>query len=746
MMHKGAAMAYGKMGGMDGYGGYGKMGGMDGYGKDGYGKDGYGKDGYGKGMDGYGKVGGFDGYGKGGGMDGYGKASSMDGYGRAGPMDGLGKGGKEKESSSQAVGKSAGREKDASSNANSVNPLTKVPYSKRFFELLQKRRGLPAWETREDWLSLTKKSPVVILTGEPGSGKTTQVPQILLDAGYHVQGGGFKTLAVCQPHGVAAVAAAQRVSEELDVPIGSFVSTDILLGLLKLLLVTRPELKVVLSSSTLQMPSLQQYFDQSPLLCMTARTFPVELHHLKEPEKDYDYVKAAIRTVMQIHRDESDGDVMVFLTSEDEIEFATKQLNKVCKEREYSEAGDLQIVPLHASLLPEQLSRIFMPVAPKIGPGRPSRKVILSTQIGETAMPIDSVIFVVDTGMQRQREYNPRNRIECSLVRPISKARALRRAAKASRKSHGKCFRLYTMSSVQEDLLGRDYPEMLRSDLCHVVLAMKRVGVENIVHFDFLDPPSPEALMRAIGLLNHIGCLDEKGNLTEIGEAVTRFPYMHPQLAKMLIESPKHRCSNEALSIAAMLTIPSVFTRPDRSDTGVTQARNRFAHLDGDHLTLLNVFHAYKQNVQDGIGPARFCTENCLNTRSMMSAELVRNRLKKTMEDLGLQLVSTDFKDKEYYPNIRRCLLSGFFTQVAHLEKKDEKSNLYFTLKDRQEVLLHHTTSLQHKPEWVVYNEHVLTSRGFLKTVTQVRPEWLLDLAPNYFDPVKLPESEARAA
>jgi pre-mRNA-splicing factor ATP-dependent RNA helicase DHX15/PRP43 len=264
------------------------------------------------------------------------------------------------------------------------------------------------------------------------------------------------------------------------------------------------------------------------------------------------------------------------------------------------------------------------------------------------------------------------------------------------------------------------------------------------VHFDFLDPPSPEALMRAIETLINLSCLDaETGNITESGEAVTRFP-LHPQLARMLIESPKHRCSNEALSIASMLATTSVFVRPDKSMKTATEARSRFAHLDGDHLTLLNVFHAYKQNVQDGVGPARFCTENCLNTRGMMSAETIRERLKKTMEELGLQLVSTDFKDKEYYPNIRRCLLSGFFTQVAHLEKKDEKTGQYFTMKDRQEVSLHHTTSLQHKPEWVVYHEYVMTSRGYLKTVTQIRGEWLLDIAPHYYDPAKLPECEAR--
>jgi pre-mRNA-splicing factor ATP-dependent RNA helicase DHX15/PRP43 len=674
------------------------------------------------------------------------------------------------------------------------NPLTGVPYSKRFFELLHKRRGLPAWETRDEWLRLTKRSQVTIISGEPGSGKTTQIPQILLDAGYHVHNGGsFRSLAVCQPYKTSTISAAQRVSEELDVPMGSFVgytvkfedktseqtllrfmsddmllhefladpllskfsvimvdevhertmSSDVILGLLKLLLVTRPELKVILTSAKLQMPKLQRYFD-APIVVMTARIFPVDIHYLSEPEKDYDYVKAAIRTVMQIHTEEPAGDILVFLTSEEEIEFVCRQLLKVAKEREYADAGEMQIVPLHGDILPEQLSRVFAPAGLKPGAIRPARKVIASTHIGETSMPIDSVMYVVDPGFGRHKEYNPRSRCESYLVSPISKERALRRAARATRRAHGKCYRLFTKHGVQEELRPQDHPEMLRSDLCSVVLALKRVGVESLVHFDFLDPPPPESLMRAIEILHNLGCLDDVANLTEIGEAVLRFP-LHPQLARMLLESPKHCCSNEALSIVAMLTLPQVFVRPEHSSKASTDAKTRFAHLDGDHLTLLNIFHAYKQNVQDGVGPARFCCENFLNTRCMMSAENIRDQLKKIMEDLGLQMVSTDFKNPEYYPNIRRCILSGFFMQVARLEKKDEKTGQYFTIRERQECLLHHSTALVQKPEWVVYHEHVLTSKSFLKVVTQIRGEWLLDIAPHYYDPAKLPECEAKS-
>jgi len=250
--------------------------------------------------------------------------------------------------------------------------------------------------------------------------------------------------------------------------------------------------------------------------------------------------------------------------------------------------------------------------------------------------------------------------------------------------------------------------------------------------------------MRALETLGHLGCLDDDGDLTTFGDQASTFP-TEPELARMLLESPKHRCSNEALSIAAMLSVSPVFLRPAGARKVADEAKHRFAHLDGDHLTLLNVFHAYKQHMQDGVDGAKFCGENFISQQSMKMAELVREQLKRTMDQLSLQMVSTDFQDKEYYPNIRRCLVAGFFMQIAHLEK--EKSGSYLTMKDDQEVSLHPLASLQHKPEWVLYHEHVLTSKSFLRTVTQVRGEWLPEIAPGYYDLNKFSaKSETRAA
>jgi len=326
------------------------------------------------------------------------------------------------------------------------------------------------------------------------------------------------------------------------------------------------------------------------------------------------------------------------------------------------------------------------------------------------------------------------------LVSPVSKASASQRAGRAGRTQPGKCFRLYTEKAFKTELTEQTYPEILRSNLANVVLTLKKLGIDDLVHFDFLDPPAPETLMRALEQLNFLSALNDDGELTDIGDQIAEFP-LDPQLAKMLTASPKFKCSNEILSIAAMLSAPMVFVRPKENAKEADDCKTRFNHLDGDHLTLLNTFHAYKQHTTDGVDPAQFAYDNYINARSMKSAENVREQLKRTMERLNIEMLSTDFHDKEYYPNIRKCLVSGFFMQVAHLEK----SQAYLTIKDNQVVALHPSTCIQHKPEWVLYNEFVLTSKNFIRTVTQVRGEWLLDIAPQYYETSQFPKSEARA-
>lgn len=499
-------------------------------------------------------------------------------------------------------------------------------------------------------------------------------------------------------------------------------ATDVLMGLLKEVVQRRPDLKIIIMSATLDAQKFQRYFNDAPLLAVPGRTHPVEIFYTPEPEQDY--VEAAIRTVLQIHATEPEGDILLFLTGEEEIEDAARKISLEADEmvRE-ADAGPLKVYPLYGSLPPHMQQRIFEPAPPPRRPGgRPGRKVIVSTNIAETSLTIDGIVYVVDPGFSKQKIYNPRIRVESLLVSPISKASAQQRAGRAGRTRPGKCFRLYTEGAFKTELIDQTYPEILRSNLSSTVLELKKLGIDDLVHFDLMDPPAPETLMRALEELNYLACLDDDGNLTPLGRLASEFP-LDPALAVMLISSPEFYCSNEILSITALLSVPQIFVRPASQRKRADEMKNLFAHPDGDHLTLLNAYHAFKSpEAQEN--PKQWCHDHFLSLRSLQSADNVRMQLLRIMEREELEMISTPFEDKKYYENIRRALCAGFFMQVA--KKEPQGKSVYTTVKDNQNVLLHPSTVLGYDAEWVLYNEFVLTTKNYIRTVTAVKPEWLL--------------------
>lgn len=580
-----------------------------------------------------------------------------------------------------------------------------------------------------------------------------------------------KMVACTQPRRVAAMSVAQRVAEEMDVKLGEEVgysirfedmtgpktmlkymtdgmllreamndhnlerystiildeahertlATDILMGLLKEVSLRRPDLKIIIMSATLDSEKFQKYFRNAPLLAVPGRTHPVEIFYTAEPERDY--VEAAIRTVLQIHATEPEGDILLFLTGEEEIEDSCRKISLEADEmiREAG-AGPLKVCPLYGSLPPAQQQRIFDPAPPPFQPGgRPGRKIIVSTNIAETSLTIDGIVYVIDPGFSKQKVYNPRIRVESLLVSPISKASAQQRAGRAGRTQPGKCFRLYTEGAFKKELIEQSYPEVLRSNLASTVLELKKLGVDDLVHFDLMDPPAPETLMRALEELNYLACLDDEGELTALGRLASEFP-LDPAIAVMLINSPEFYCTNEILSLTALLSVPQIFVRPNSSRKRADEMKDLFAHPDGDHLTMLNVFHAFKSEEAQA-NPKQWCHDHFLSYRALQQAENVRMQLKRIMERNELEFKSTEYTDKAYYDNIRRCLLSGYFMQVA---KKDSSGKSYVTVRDEQGVLLHPSTVMAQDAEWVVYNEFVLTTKNYIRTVTAVKPEWLL--------------------
>jgi pre-mRNA-splicing factor ATP-dependent RNA helicase DHX15/PRP43 len=352
-------------------------------------------------------------------------------------------------------------------------------------------------------------------------------------------------------------------------------ATDILMGLLKEVVKRRSDLKVIVMSATLDAQKFQRYFgseeNPAPLLKVPGRTHLVEVFYTEGPEPDY--VEAAIRTVMFIHQAEEPGDILVFLTGEEEIEDSCRKIRIEAQDlgdRDPS-VGPLLVVPLYSSLPPAQQQRIFDPApSPRKPGGPPGRKVVVSTNIAETSLTIDGIVYVVDPGFSKQKVYNPRIRVESLLVSPISKASAAQRAGRAGRTRPGKCFRLYTEKDYVKELEEQTYPEILKSNLANTVLELVKLGItvctgggssldgdsfdlQDLVRFDYCDPPAPETVMRALELLNHLSALDDDGNLTHLGSIMAEFP-LDPQMSKMLIVSPEFRCSNEILTIVSMLS------------------------------------------------------------------------------------------------------------------------------------------------------------------------------------------------
>ncbi|TDL23390.1 P-loop containing nucleoside triphosphate hydrolase protein [Rickenella mellea] len=682
-----------------------------------------------------------------------------------------------------------------------VNPFTKQPHSASYKKILEARKKLPVYAQMAEFYKVFTENQVVVMVGETGncSRRKFRIPQFVAYSDLpHTKG---KMIACTQPRRVAAMSVAKRVADEMDVQLGKQVgysirfedmtehgttflkymtdgmllreamndpdltrystiildeahertlATDILMGLLKGVAKKRPDLKLIVMSATLDAVKFQKYFGISgrgedgkpapaPLFLVPGRTHSVEVFYTQEPEPDY--VEAAIRTVLMIHRAEDPGDVLLFLTGEEEIEDACRKIRLEADDltnQDPDSVGPLVCIPLYSTLPPAQQQRIFDPApSPRKEGGPPGRKVVIATNIAETSLTIDGIVYVVDPGFSKQKVYNPRIRVESLLVSPISKASAQQRAGRAGRTRPGKCFRLYTEKDFMNELEEQTHPEILRSNLANTVLELVKLGIKDLVKFDYVDAPAPETLMRALELLNYLAALDDDGNLTPLGGIMAEFP-LDPQMAKMLIVSPEFKCSNEILTIVAMLSVPNVWLRPNNQRKEADAAKQLLTVPDGDHLTLLNVYNNYMQNIHD----KNWAWTNYLSARALTQADNVRAQLQRTMERFEIDLISTQ-DQRTFYTNIRQALVCGFFMQVAH--KEGEKGN-YLTVKDNQVVGLHPSCGLETQPEWVIFNEFVLTTRPYIRTVTDVRPEWLLEYAGNYFDLASFPDGETKRA
>jgi len=623
----------------------------------------------------------------------------------------------------------------------------------------EQREGLPVYKLKNQLVQAVIDNNVLIVVGETGSGKTTQITQYLAEAGFC---SGGKKIGCTQPRRVAAVSVAKRVAEEFGCDIGQEVGytirfddcsseatrikymtdgmllrealvdenlsrysvimldeaherqlhTDVLFCILKQLVLKRKDLKLIVTSATLDSKKFSKYFFECPVFPIPGRTHPVEKLFALQPQEDY--LESSLETVMRIHLSEPPGDILVFLTGQEEIDTACEVLYQRMKQLG-SDVPELIILPIYSSLPSEMQSRIFEPAKPN------SRKVVIATNIAETSITIDGIYYVVDPGYVKQNCYNPKTKVDSLMIVPISKAAANQRSGRAGRTGPGKCYRLYTESAFNDEMLPNPVPEIQRTNMANTVLTLKAMGINDLLNFDFMDKPAPHSLISAMEQLYSLGALDETGLLTKLGRKMAEFP-LEPQMSKALIASVDFNCSKELLTIISMLNVQSVFYRPKENQTKADARKASFFQPEGDHLTLLNVYQQWEQHNYS----KSWCFENYLQQRNLMRAKDVRKQLQGIMERYRIPIKSAGSN----FTKIRKALCSGFFAQAA----RRDPSEGYKTLVDNQIVYIHPGSSLFHKnPEYLIYHTVVQTSKEYMRFVLAIESKWLSEVAPAFY-------------
>ena len=628
--------------------------------------------------------------------------------------------------------------------------------------------ALPISDRRDEILAAIKAHPVVIVAGETGSGKSTQLPKICLEAGR----GEAARIAVTQPRRVAALSIAQRVAEELKVTYGRDVgckirfrdqtapetcikvmtdgmllaetqtdpdlleydtiivdeaherslNIDFLLGYLRLLRRKRPELKIVITSATIDTETFSKAFDDAPIIEVSGRMFPVEvsywpLDELLQDRGDYTYLDAAASAVDEILRTSRQGDLLVFLPSERDIHETRERL-------EGRKLRGVEILPLFGRLTAREQQRVFAP--------GDRRRVVLATNIAETSLTIPRIRYVVDTGLARLSRYNPRTHTQRLPIEPISQSSARQREGRCGRVEDGVCIRLYS----EQDFLSRpEYtqPEIQRANLAEVILRMINLKLGDIEAFPFIDPPAKATIAGGFQLLSQLNALDENRALTPIGRAMARLP-IDPTVSRMLLQAREEQALSEVLVIAAAISIQDPRERPLEKQDAADQMHRQFHDKNSDFLAYLNIWNAYHDKVESASQNQlrKFCKAHYLSYMRMREWRDIHAQIREALGEIkGFRFN----QEPAEYDAIHRAVLTGLLSSVA----RQEEGNIYQAARSR-EVMVFPGSGLFRSnkgkkpaegggpPGWLVAVEIVETSRLFARTVARIQPEWLAEL------------------
>ncbi|TVU25701.1 hypothetical protein EJB05_28206 [Eragrostis curvula] len=650
--------------------------------------------------------------------------------------------------------------------------------------------ALPISEHEDEIIAAVEANSVVVIIGETGSGKSTQLSQILHRRGYTRRG----AIAVTQPRRVAAVSVSRRVAQELDVPIGDEVgyairfedrtsertcikyltdgvllreslsnpelkqysviildeaherslNTDILLGLMKRLIKDRAsDLKVLITSATLDGLKVSRFFSGCPVLNIPGTLFPVEKFY--STERPTNYIESSLRTAIDIHVKESPGDILIFVTGKDDIDKMVSKLEERIQNLEEGSCMDALVLPLHGSLPPElQASncyccifdlllalfpvRVFAPAPPNC------RRFIVATNVAETSLTVDGVVFVIDCGYVKQRQYNPTSGMYSLDVVQISRVQADQRAGRAGRTRPGKCYRLYPISIYEKEFLEATIPEIQRSSLAGSVLYLKSLNLPdiNILKFDFLDPPSRESLEDALRQLYLIDAIDGSGQITDVGRIMAdceKLP-LEPSLSRTLIEANELGCLSQALTVAAVLSAEITMRSTKSNDMEGKRKRQELPDGSGwgDHIQLLQIFECWEQTGYD----PKWCVDHDLQVRSMKFSKDVRKQLSQIIQKIAKGPTDVNsrygWKSDPDYRKLRRALCIGYGNQLA---ERMLHHNGYHTVGYRSQLVQVHPSSVLESdeygkyPMYVVYHELISTTRPYMRNICAVERAWV---------------------